>query len=213
MSATKFTPLAAEDVRPLYDDADPIHDFTHVLRVLTLAERIARAEGADLQIVRTATLLHDISRDDEDTHQAGDHAVLAAHRARRLLEENGATPDFIEAVAHAIAAHRFRNEIAPETLEARVLFDADKLDTIGAVGVARAFAYGGLMNQPLWGEVSPDYQPGGEEKHTPYHEFQYKLRHIKDRLHTPTGRAIAEQRHRYMVAFYEQMASEVMGER
>lgn len=202
-----------EDVRPLYEDADPIHDLHHVLRVVSLAERIARAEGADLSVVRVAALLHDISRDDEDSHQAGDHALLAAERARRLLAAKGAAADFVGAVAHAIAAHRFRNNIEPETLEAMVLFDADKLDTIGAVGVARAFAYGGLMGQRLWGEVSVGYQPGGEEAHTPHHEFQYKLRHMKDRLHTPTGRAIAEERHRYMVAFFERMAAELTGDR
>lgn len=202
-----------EDARPLYDGADPIHDFDHVLRVLALAERIARAEGADLKVVRAAALLHDAARADEDTHQAGDHALLAADVARRLLAERGASAAFVEAVAHAIAAHRFRNAIEPETLEARVLFDADKLDTIGAVGVARAFAYGSLRGQKLWGDVSPGYTPGGQEAHTPHHEFQYKLRHLKDRLHTATGRAIAEERHRYMVGFYEQMAAEVAGER
>ena len=69
------------------------------------------------------------------------------------------------------------------------------------------------MDQKLWGEVAPGYEPGGQESHTPHHEFQYKLRHLKDRLHTATGRAIAEERHRYMVAFYVQMAAEVAGER
>ena len=200
-------------VRSLYDGADPIHDFTHVQRVLVMAERIAEAEGADLEIVRAAALLHDISRDDEDSHQAGDHALLAADQARHLLREAGASPDFVEAVAHAIAAHRFRNEVEPETLEAKVLFDADKLDTIGAVGVARAFSYGSLMGQRLWGEVSPDYEPGGDEGHTPHHEFHYKLRHIKGRMYTPTGRAIAEERHRYMVEFFGRMGDEVAGSR
>lgn len=199
--------------RPLYDGADPIHDFSHVLRVLTMAERIAQAEGADIDTVRTAALLHDISRADEDTHQAGDHAELAAEEARRLLSQAGASGDFIEGVAHAIAAHRFRNAIEPQTLEARVLFDADKLDTIGAVGVARAFAYGGHLGQPLWGEVPSGYTPNEGEAHTPHHEFRYKLRHMKDRMYTATGRSIAKERHAYMVSFFEQMSGEIAGER
>lgn len=202
-----------QEARPFYDGADPIHDFDHVLRVLSLAERIGQAEGADMQVVRAAVLLHDISRTDEDTHQAGDHALLAAEEARQLLAERGAPRAFIDAVSHAIEAHRFRNAVDPESLEAKVLFDADKLDTIGAVGVARAYAYGGMMGQKLWGEVSADYQPGGDEAHTAHHEFHYKLRHLKDRLHTATGRVIAEERHHYMVAFYEQMAAEVAGDR
>jgi uncharacterized protein len=205
--------LDVEAVRPLYDGADPIHDFSHVERVLVMAERIAEAEGADLEIVRAAALLHDISREDEDNHQAGDHALLAAERARDLLRAAGGSPEFVEAVAHAIAAHRFRNAVEPQTLEAKVLFDADKLDTIGAVGVARAFAYGSLMGQRLWGEVSPDYEPGGDEAHTAHHEFHYKLQHIKGRMYTPTGLAIAEERHRYMVEFYRRMADEVAGAR
>lgn len=205
--------LDIETIQPLYAEADAIHAFDHVMRVVTMAERLARAEGANVEVVRLAALLHDISRHDEDTNEAGDHALLAADHARRLLADAGAPDDFIEAVTHAIAAHRFRNAIEPQTLEAKVLFDADKLDTIGAIGVARAFAYGGHMGQALWGTVSPNYRPGGDEAHTPHHEFHYKLRHIKDRLYTETGRAIAEARHTYMAAFFEQMAAEVEGQR
>ena len=203
--------ISIQDIKALYDGADPIHDLSHVLRVLGMAERIAQVEGADLEIVRAASLLHDISRSDEDDHQAGDHALLAADHARKILNEKGATPEFVEAVAHAIAAHRFRNALEPETLEAKVLFDADKLDVIGAIGVARSFAFGARLGQPLWGDVSPGYQPDGEEQHTAHHEFQYKLRNIKDRFYTATGRKLAEQRHQFMVNFFERMAAEVAG--
>ena len=190
----------------------------HVLRVLTLAERLAQAEGANLEIVRTDALLHDISRldDDQDGQFAlsieaeTDHAVLAGRTARRILSD--ADPEFVEAVVHAIEAHRFRNEIEPQTIEAKVLFDADKLDAIGAIGVARAFAYSGRHSMPLWGEVSAGYAPGSsEERHTPHHEFMVKLKLIKDRLHTESGRKLAEDRHNFMAAFFERMADEVAG--
>jgi uncharacterized protein len=209
--------ITIEQARALYQGADSTHDFDHVLRVLALAERLAEEEGADLEIVRTAALLHDIARSQErsdyglEIDSEIDHARLGARQARDILADQD--PDFVDAVAHAIEAHRYRNAIQPLTIEAKVLFDADKLDSIGAVGVARAFAFGGATGQPLWGEVSADYVPGGDEIHTPYHEFHVKLKHIKDRLYTKTGRRLAEARHRVMEAFYEQMAAEVRGER
>lgn len=212
-----MVPITIDQVVALYQGADSTHDFDHVLRVLALAERLAEEEGADREIVRTAALLHDIARSKERSNYGlecdaeMDHALLGAQMARDILANEDA--EFVDAVAHAIEAHRYRNAIEPRTIEAKVLFDADKLDSIGAVGVARAFAFGGVMNQPLWGEVSAGYVPGGDEAHTPHHEFHVKLKHIKAQLHTETGKRIAEGRHRVMAAFYEQMAAEVRGER
>lgn len=182
------------------------------MRVYILARQLAAVEHADSAIVETAALLHDISRQDEDLHATGDHAVLAADYASDILRQKGADEDFIKAVAHCIAAHRYRNAIEPQTIEAQVLFDADKLDSLGATGIARIFAYGGHVGSPLWAEVSPDYQQGGEEAHTPRHEYEVKLKHVKDRLYTASGRALAEERHAFMAAFFERMSAEVAGQ-
>jgi len=211
--------ITLEFARTLYDDSDPVHDFDHVLRVLTLARRIGPAEGADMAVVEAAVLLHDIHRADEDPQrhadepETQDHALLAAEHARHILAQCQPTPSaaFIEAVAHAIAAHRFRNAVEPQTLEAQVMFDADKLDAIGAIGIARAYAYGGRNGQRLWGEVPPGYD-GSSPDHTPHHEFIYKLARIPERLYTDTGRAIARERHTYMVAFFARLAAEVEGQ-
>lgn len=209
-------PITVEQAREYYRQTDPTHDFSHVLRVTAMAERLARQEGADADIVRTAALLHDISRLDDSalTLQAApetDHALLAARAVRHILA--GDPPQFVEAVAHAVEAHRFRNAIEPRTLEAKVLFDADKLDSIGAIGVARAFAYAGTLGNPLWGDVPEDYSPQAHDKtHTPRHEFEMKLRHLKERLYTASGRQIAEGRHAFMLAFFERMAAEIQGE-
>ena len=208
--------LTVEQARPLYKSADPVHDFNHVLRVLILARQLAREEDADPRIVETAALLHDVSRPEDynlgmATDPDTDHAVLAGRYARQLLADEA--PAFVDAVVHAIEAHRFRNAIEPRTIEARVLFDADKLDSIGAVGIARAFAYGGVLGQPLWGPVTENYTPDGHEPHTAHHEFHIKLKHIKDRLYTASGRRIAEQRHQFMTEFFARMAAEVRGER
>jgi len=208
--------ITIAEARRYYEAADAVHDFDHVLRVLALAEHIGRAEGADLEVVRAAALLHDVGREKAEADGL-DHAVHAADRAREILA--GQPAEKVEAVAHAIAAHRFRTGPEPATLEAQVLFDADKLDAIGAVGVARAFAYGGARGQRLWAPVETvDVARWLEEgddpaEHTPVHEFIVKLSRIKERLFTPTGRAIAEKRHAYMVGFFKRFDAEVRGQR
>ncbi len=207
--------ISITDARHYYEGADSVHDFDHVLRVLALAERIGQAEGADLEIVRAAALLHDAGRGQAEA--AGrDHAAFAAGRAQEILVDQ--PPEKVAAVAHAIAAHRFRTGPGPTSLEARVLFDADKLDAIGAVGVARAFAYGGAHGQRLWTPIQAvdidRWMAEGDDpgEHTPVHEFVVKLSRLKDRLFTPTGRQIAEERHAYMVAFFQRFDAEVRGE-
>ncbi len=206
--------LTVEQAREYYHGAESGHDFDHVLRVLALAERLAKAEGADLEIVRTAALLHDIARADEDETRGGDHALMAAERARTLLLERGMPPTQVEAVAHAIAAHRFRGSAPPQTLEAKVLFDADKLDSIGAIGIARAFAISGALNQRLWSEVAPDAVATRNQRnagHTAVAEFVVKLSKIRERIFTDAARQIADERHAYMTAFFERLGQEVKG--
>jgi uncharacterized protein len=202
--------ITIEEARQHYAGADAIHDFDHVLRVLALAERLAQAEGADLEIVRTAALLHDVARGPRE-HSAADHAQAGAEYARRLL--TGHPAERVEAVVHAIAAHRFRSGPDPQTLEAKVLHDADKLDAIGAIGVARAFAFGGHEGQRLWARVVPGYQESPEtcHEHTPVHEYHVKLVRIRDRLLTESARHLAEERHAFMVAFFERLEREVRG--
>lgn len=203
--------ITIDYARTLYPaEADSAHDFDHVLRVVKLAEHIAQREGANVDIVRAAALLHDIGL---DAGRAG-HETSAARQARDILREHGYAEAAIDAVAHAIEAHRFRSGPTPRTLEAQVLFDADKLDSIGAMGVARAFAFGGQRGQKLWADVSPDEADVevAPNRHTPVHEYHVKLKKIKDRLFTTAGRAIAEKRHAYMVGFYEQLDREVKGE-
>jgi uncharacterized protein len=204
--------ITIEFARTLYPaDADSAHDFDHVLRVVHLADRIAAAEGADRDVVHVAALLHDIGLDEG---RAG-HETSAARRATEILREQGYDESFCNAVAHAIESHRFRSGPTPQTLEAKVLFDADKLDAIGAIGVARAFAFGAHRGQKLWGVVPPDYvdQPDGADpgQHTAVHEFHVKLSKIKDRMFTATGKQIAAERHTFMVTFYEQLNREVTG--
>jgi uncharacterized protein len=209
--ARSLYPADADSANHDSANHDSAHDFDHVLRVVTLADRIAAAEGADRDVVHAAALLHDIGLDEG---RAG-HETSAANRAKDILGAQGYDESFCNAVAHAIESHRFRSGPTPQTLEAQVLFDADKLDAIGAIGVARAFAFGAHRGQKLWGVVPPDYvdQPAGADPrtHTAVHEFHVKLSKIKDRLFTATGKQIAAERHAFMVRFYEQLDREVKG--
>jgi len=198
--------ITIDEARRLYGDDDAAHDFDHVLRVLALAERIGEAEGADMDIVRPAALLHDIAHDEPAHHLRG------AERARGVLADQ--PPAFVEAVAHAIEAHRFRAEPRPHTLEAQVVYDADKLDAIGAVGVARAFAHtahvGNRLLVPL-DDVDPQSLASGSG-HTAVHEFVFKLSRLRDLLYTKTAREIARGRHEFTVAFFQRLDAEVRGE-
>lgn len=199
--------MTIEEARRFYLENDTAHDFDHVLRVLALAERIGQAEGADLEIVRAAALLHDVGGQHRSCH-----AWAGAQQAREILQ--GHPPEKVEAVAHAIATHSFREKSIPQTLEAQILYDADKLDAIGAIGVARAYAVSGQTGQRLWGPMPADYrgEAQGTPEHTAVHEFVFKLSRLKDTLFTSTAKAIAEERHRYMVEFFARLEREVKGE-
>lgn len=194
---------------------DPVHGFDHVQRVYRLAEQIARAEGADLAIVQAAALLHDAHGDRQSPARRSrtTHHHASAEFAAEILSAEGWPPERIAAVQHCIRAHRFRDDSEPpQTLEARVLFDADKLDAIGAVGVVRAIGYAITHHNPPFAEPSQQFLDTGVltqgEPHSAYHEYVFKLRKLKDRLYTPTARTIAEERHHVMEAFFEQLVIE-----
>lgn len=209
--------ISLDEARAFYNGAESGHDFDHILRVLALAERLAVEEGADLDIIRAAVLLHDVARFEEDHSGDGsiDHAEQAAQHARNLLLNRGANAEFAERVADAISSHRFRGEKRPTTLEAKILFDADKLDALGATGIARSYAIAGATNQRLYSEPEPDgiatkYQLHSEN-HTPVAEFSVKLSKLRDLMHTATAKRLAAQRHDFMVEFFERLRAEVEG--
>ena len=136
-----------ETARSWYPENDPVHGFDHVMRVYKMAERLAQAEGADLEIVRAATLLHDAEGPGVEESRE-DHQHKSALFAHLVLQSEGWPEERIHAVAHCIRAHRFRDDREqPQPLEAKVLFDADKLDAIGAIGAVLLgeFSEGGAV--------------------------------------------------------------------
>jgi uncharacterized protein len=208
--------LSLETARAWYPDTDPVHGFDHIKRVYRLAEQIALAEGADLEIVRAAALLHDVEGSPtlggDDGRRGHQHA--SANLARLILTGEGWPSEKIEAVEHCIRAHRFREQAeAPVSLEAQILFDADKLDAIGAVGVARAIAYAITAGQPVYAPTSRGFITSGQkeegEPHSAYHEYIFKLSRLRNRMYTKSGRQIAAERHRVMEDFFAQLSIEM----
>jgi uncharacterized protein len=208
--------LTLEQARAWYTQADAVHDFSHVERVYHMAERLAQAEGADLEIVGAAALLHDALGTTPGGEQRANHHHSSAEFAAEVLAGEGWPAERIAAVQHCIRAHRFRdNSEPPQSLEAKILFDADKLDAIGAVGVIRAVGYALTHDHPPYAEPSAQFLSTGEtapgEPHSAYHEYLFKLRKLKDRLYTPSAQAIAAERHRVMEEFFGQLAAEMRG--
>ena len=205
-----------EKAKAWYPEYDPVHGFDHILRVLHMAEYIAKAEGADLEIVRAAALLHDASGAETGGEKRSEHQHHSAEFAKEILRAESWPPERIAAVQHCIRAHRFRGHEAPQSLEAKVLFDADKLDVIGAFGVARTLAYDVVMHWPFHAAVSEQFLKTGikieGETHSSYHEFIFKLGKIIDRLHTKTAKHIGETRQTFLNDYFRQLDVEARGE-
>jgi len=195
--------------------APPSHDWSHVERTYKICVKIGKREKADLQVLKAAALLHDIARMDEDVSSGKIcHAERSATMAKKILKEVDFPRTKIRHVMHCIESHRFRGMRNPRTLEAKILSDADKLDAIGAIGVARAYAYGGEHGYRLYGKIPKNYRLQRFKNpriHNPVIEYHQKLRKIKDRLLTKTGREIARGRDRFLTKFFERLFKEIEG--
>ena len=219
-STTSGSPEAAELIarvkeraRQLFLEASGSHDWDHTRRVAALCEHIGRVEKADLMVLRVAAYLHDIGRCHQDRSNGGCcHASEGARMAAAILDELPLAAREKENIVHCVRSHRFRENHAPGTLEAKVLFDADKLDAIGAVGVARAYLFAGEVGARLHNaDIDVTAAPAYSENDTGYREYLVKLRHIHTRMLTVEGRRLAAERHAFMASFFERFISEIEG--
>ena len=208
-----LTEWICERARDHFAQARGSHDWDHSLRVHRLCRHIGTAEGADLLVVEAAAYLHDIGRVDQDrTSGKLCHAEKGAAMARELLAHAPLCAERCENIIHCIAAHRFRQGDAPRTLEAKVLFDADKLDAIGAVGVARAFLFAGELGARLHSpEIDVAQARAYSENDTGYREYVVKLSKVRKRILTATGRHLADGRHQFMTEFFNRFIAEYTG--
>lgn len=191
---------------------DSAHDKEHVYRVLYNALEIAKEDAAvDYDVLITACLLHDVGRKEQFADPTLCHAMVGGDKAYGFLLENGFDEAFSQKVKSCIVTHRFRKSRQPESLEAKILFDADKLDVTGALGIARTLMYKGDMAEPLYhvlpnGEISDGTEDMGPSF---FREYKFKLQKLYDKFYTAKGAELARQRQEIAEAFYESLYREV----
>lgn len=213
------------EAKKYFQKASGCHDWTHVERVRTLALKICKKEKADLGILELAALLHDIHKPEEMKSKGKFcHAEKGAETARKILKKYGVGDNAIKKVAHCIISHRTKNNYTPEILEAKILYDADRLDGIGAIGIARDFQFAGFIAAHL---AKPKLLYTGREKQlvksgrkydytpddTAILEYEKEIKYIKNKLLTKEGKRIGKERHNYMKKFFERFWKEVKAEK
>jgi uncharacterized protein len=214
MISKKIISQIEKEAKKYFKGAYNCHDWSHIERVKTLALHIGRKENARLDVLDVAVYLHDIGRNEEmKSKGAFCHAEKGAEIAKKILENYKIPKIDAENIVHSIQSHRYRNNHKPETLEAKVLYDADKLDAAGAVGVGRAFLFAGRVGAKLHNDFGTDIKntKAYSREDTAYREFVVKLSKIKDKMLTKEGRRIANRRHSFMVKFFETLKREIQG--
>ena len=192
---------------------DSAHDKEHIYRVLYNALEIARAEECvNNDVLIAACLLHDIGRKEQFENPSLCHAMVGGEKAYQFLIEHGFAEKFAEKVKHCIQTHRYRKALQPQTIEAKILFDADKLDVTGALGIARTLMYKAEVAEPLYTKL-PDGSicDGSGENTEPsfFREYKFKLEKLYDKFYTVKGTELARERREIAVAFYESLYREV----
>lgn len=191
---------------------DAAHDKDHIYRVLYNALYIAESEkNVDYDVLVSACLLHDIGRQEQFENPALDHAEVGGDKAYAFLVENGYSGEFAQKVKDCIVAHRFRKNRPPESLEAKILFDADKLDVVGAIGIARTLMYKSGVGEPLYsmGENGLPSNGDGDTRPSFFQEYNFKLKNLYDKFFTEKGKEVAETRRAAAKLFYDSFYAEV----
>lgn len=191
-------------------ERDGAHDLAHILRVARLADRIASAEGADRDTAVAAALLHDLVYRPKNHPESPRTAELSAELAGAWCGELAPLAPKAEAILHAIEAHSWSGAAEAETLEARVVQDADRLEALGAIGIARVFATGASFHSQLWhpGDPWAEHRPLDDKRHTLDHFFK-KLLKLADAMTTAEGRRLAASRQRAMTAYLDALREEL----
>jgi uncharacterized protein len=200
-----------EEAKPLYEGKDPAHDFSHALRVYRIAKMIGEEEGAYVQVVGLAALLHDAGSGPKRKDRSGESEAKKLATVEEFLKRKDLPEDVINKVLYAVEVHSFSKGIEPATLEAKVLQDADRLDAMGAIGIARVFLTGGALGRPLYSPEDPfcrEREP--DDGRWNLDHFFKKLLKLEDGMHTETGRRLARRRgivlRRYLADLEEEIS-------
>jgi len=206
----KWADIFQAKAKELYPSADPSHDILHIGRVVKTALQLAKEEGADINIVLPAAYFHDFVNLPKNDPRRKEASRLSAEAAVAYLSEAGYPARYLEAISHAIAAHSFSANIPPETLEAKIVQDADRLDALGAVGIARCFSVSALLQQLYYSPEDPwaDARPTDDRLFTLDH-FPVKLFKIAETMQTAAARAEAQRRISFMRLYLNQLRLEI----
>lgn len=189
---------------------DTAHDLAHLLRVWQNVRKISAVEGGNLTVLTAATLLHDCVHVPKDSPDRANASRLAATAAKAALTKLNRPEQEIAAVRHAIEAHSFSANLSPKTLEARILQDADRLDALGHIGIARCFAVSGALGRPLYDPLDPQADARDlDDTNFALDHFSTKLLQLAGQFQTETGRIMARERHAVLMQFYEGFLNEV----
>lgn len=191
---------------------DTAHDKEHIYRVLYNALEIAKAEkNVNYDILIAACLLHDIGRKEQFENPALCHAIVGGEKAYQFLLDHGFDTFFAEQVKQCIKTHRYRKNNPPQSLEAKILFDADKLDAAGATGIARTLLYKGIVSEPLYSVLPNGVVSTGENDIAPsfFQEYKYKLENLYSNFYTEKATAIAKERQNISIEFYKSLYQEI----
>ena len=191
---------------------DAAHDKEHIYRVLYNALEIAKTENnVNYDVLIAACLLHDIGRKEQFENPALCHATVGSEKAYQFLLQHGFETSYAEQVKQCIQTHRYRKNNPPQSPEAKILFDADKLDAAGATGIARTLLYKGIVSEPLYSVLPDGLVSTGENDAAPsfFQEYKYKLENIYSNFYTEKAKQIAKERQHTAIAFYEDLYQEV----
>ena len=185
---------------------DPAHDFEHVMRVYRNAERICKSENGNKKLILSAVLLHDIIK----IKNRKDSALKSAKLSEKILKENYFLDDEIIIISDAIKEHSFSKGKIPSTLEGKILQDADRLDAIGAIGLARVFSFSGSNNRPFYDPKDPFSKNRNlNDNKWAIDHFYEKLLTLEEKMNTKTGKTIAKKRTKTLKDFLKELKNEI----
>jgi uncharacterized protein len=198
-------------IRKIYEGRDPAHDLQHILRVYKNAELIGKREGAEMEVLLAAVLLHDIVVYPKGSAKSSKSADDSADMAEKILKGYRVSKEKIDRISYCIRTHSYSRRLVPATLEGKILQDADRLDALGAIGIARTFSVGGSEDRMFYNPDDPFWKTGRrpDDRQWTLDHFQAKLLRLKDSMHTKAAQEMAEERTRFMEQFIEQLKKEL----
>jgi uncharacterized protein len=196
----------------MLEGRDPAHDYQHIMRVYKNARLIGQREGANMEILLPAVLLHDLVVYPKGSAKSSRSSDDSADLAEKILQSYGYSQYKINQISYCIRAHSYSKRMVPAILEGRVLQDADRLDALGAIGIARTFSVGGSERRTLYKADDPFCKSTREldDRQWTLDHFQTKLLKLKGLMHTRTAKKIAQERTRFMILFIRQLQKEII---